>query len=426
MRFPIKPSLYITSLLLFPLLLSSQTKDDSVFTKIYSKYKNVVVRLENSQGVGSGFLTSEGFIITADHVVGTSVSAQMNYNGMHFFLHTCYRDHANDIAILYPSGYYIDSEDDYREVPYDFLKGKSKITVGMMEMKADDRIMLMGYPYGIVEVKRILGTYKDEVYRYMENVPLYACDLPVIKGCSGGPVFNNKEEVIGIAVKFETKPTDTDYLISYVSPAKNIAKIMKSIDKEYMKTIEKVNKNIMGFDVTKKNLINPKPKYYAQKNTKTITENGSEFVINKNDTGYYSYSDPGLVSVNVFFDIYLESIVGKKTDATSYVEIYLKWRDEDNYISMVMDMDKNSYYFLYRVDGNNTTQEPMVKMPIVSETKYNFEFYTISNTIGVYFDNIPVFYDHNLPFDTGALGIYFSQMKTMIIQDILLRIPKSF
>jgi hypothetical protein len=406
-------------------MLAAQTKNESIFKQTFNKYKDVVVRLSNAQGMGSGFLTKEGFVITADHVVGTSVNVQMDYNGQHIYLRPCYRDHANDIAILYPLGY-TSGKSEYIEVSYDYLMGKSKISVTVPKIVPGEQIMVMGYPYGIIELKRILGTYKDEVYRYMENVPLYACDLPVIKGCSGGPVFNTKEELIGIAVKFEIKPTDTEYLISYVSPAKNIEQILKNIDKKYMDLIDKIDKNIPGFSLAKNNILKLKPKYISGKNIKTIEESGSEYLVNKSKSGFYVYNDNSINAVNMFFDLYMDTVEKNKRDGPCVFEIYLKWVDEKNFISMKLDMDDNRYYFVYMVNGKEEKKEPIIQMPVVSETMYNIEFYTVDENLGVYFDNIPVFFDSSLPFESGSCGMFFSEMKTMIIQDLLIRIPKKY
>ncbi|NPV00196.1 MAG: trypsin-like peptidase domain-containing protein [Brevinematales bacterium] len=421
-KFPVIAMFFIITL---PAMLGAQSKTESVFKQTYIKYKDVVVRLSNNQGMGSGFLTAEGFVITADHVVGTSVNVQMDYNGQHFFLRPCYRDHANDIAILYPLGYST-GKNDYRDVPYNYLKGKSKISVAAPNIASEDPIMVMGYPYGIIELKRILGTYKDEVYRYMENVPLYACDLPVIKGCSGGPVFNTKEEVIGIAVKFEAKPTDTEYLISYVSPAKNIEKILKNLDKKYMDMIDKIDKNIPAFSLAQNNMVKQKAKYISGKNVKTVEESGTEYIVNKSKSGYYVYNDNSISAVNMFFDLYMDTVEKNKREGKCVFEIYLKWMDEKNYVSMKLDMDENRYFFVYMIDGQEEIKEPIIDMPIVSETMYNIEFFTADDTMGIFFDNIPVYYDSHLPFESGSCGIFFSEMKTLIIQDLLIRIPKNY
>ncbi|OHD57749.1 MAG: hypothetical protein A2014_10100 [Spirochaetes bacterium GWF1_49_6] len=419
------PALALFFIFILPALTGAQSKNETIFKQTFTKYKDVVVRLSNNQGMGSGFLTAEGFVITADHVVGTSVNVQMDYNGQHFFLRPCYRDHANDIAILYPLGYST-GKNDYKDVPYNYLKGKSKISVTVPNITPGEQIMVMGYPYGIIELKRILGTYKDEVYRYMENVPLYACDLPVIKGCSGGPVFNAKEEVIGIAVKFEIKPTDTEYLISYVSPAKNIEQILKNLDKKYMDMIDKIDKNIPGFSLAQNNMVKLKTKFISGKNIKTVEESGTEYIVNKAKSGYYVYNDNSISAVNMFFDLYMDTVAKNKRESPCVFEIYLKWVDEKNYVSMKLDMDENRYFFVYMIDGQEEIKEPIIEMPIVSETMYNIEFFTADRTMGIFFDNIPVYYDSNLPFESGSCGIFFSEMKTLIIQDLLIRIPKKY
>lgn len=400
------------------------------FPAVFEANKDKIVRLKTSYGTGTGFITTNGLIVTADHVVGTAVYVEMTYNNIRYYMRPCYRDHANDVAVLYPYGYE-NNRGRFEKIPYDFFKSEKTLSIQSYKPKAGERIMVMGYPYGLLEPKRIFGSFIQEKSRYLENIPLYSCDLSVISGFSGGPVFNADGKVIGIAVKYENQPTRTEYLVSYVSPVKNIEAILTNATPAYLDRLLSIYQNIPDIDLSRSSLARQDTEFIEIENMRLDEEAETRTYISKpgSDNGYYEYTDPSLRNMNIFFNLYMETpknLTEKdKTDSTNIVDIYIKKKNARNFISLRLDLLRHDYYFVYMVNGNATIKRPYIEMRVIPEAKYNVEITTRGKKMGVFFDNIPVFYDHELPFDSGGTGFSFHGLETLLIENLYLRIPKN-
>ncbi|MGA2143330.1 MAG: serine protease [Brevinematales bacterium] len=395
--------------------------DEKIFSHVFQSNKNNIIQVsaiyKNQNVVGSGFITKEGFIITANHVVGTSSTIKMVYQNVTYVLRACYRDHANDVAVLYPIEF-INSFNSYEYVPYDSLK-TNNFTYEETAPKKDDSIMVIGYPFGIVETKRIIGKYKETKNRYLSDVQLYACDLSVINGCSGGPVFNKSGRIIGIATSAETAPTATEYLVSYVSPIKNIEKITEFITPEYMDKIKEISKGFPGLNLSVSNL---RTNFYSSIEYQNIGFNKElNTFVNKSDSGSIMLKEKDSV-IDLFFNILCGNL-NKDSESKNLVDIYIKKTDENNYIALRMDYSSNNYYLLYVSNGAATVKPPVISMPIITDTFYNIEIRTKGKNMGIWFDNIPVYSDNDLPVSEGQTGITFQGINKVVIDNLFFSLP---
>jgi Trypsin-like peptidase domain len=151
--------------------------------KIVSYSTPSVVKIENNSGSGTGFIISEtGLILTNKHVVSGDKSATVTlYDGTKIEAKILKKDKVADIALL-------------------------KIDVSSSKMKAlpvcyaqypsvGEEVVVIGNPLSLnTTVTRgiVSGLRQDE------NQSLIQTDAPVNPGNSGGPLLNQRGEVLGI------------------------------------------------------------------------------------------------------------------------------------------------------------------------------------------------------------------------------------
>jgi hypothetical protein len=378
------------------------------------KIKKRLMLIKTSSGTGTGFILDNGFIVTAQHVIGNATRVYSIYNNVEYIISPIYKDAKKDLAILYVSEYksgdsWIEFSDKtfrrYVEMDLKFQK----------EIDRDEDIIAVGHPYGVSEVKRIFGKYK---YVNKKN-GLLACDLPVIKGMSGGPVINLKDEVVGIATSFELEPTGTEYLVSYMNPIHNIQRVLQEIDMSTLERVEKIRdlSGIASFDLDDDHTYNVRPRqkfmknylleyndYYEQKIIKSIDIHS---VFETSD----SYS-----RLNAFFDFFMMDAINDK----ARFQIYPRYVDEDNYVLFEIDLKSGVYQLTYRVKGKDQEKSIERFSPVYEDYFYNFEFYLNNNNIIFYFDNIPVYFSTDIPFDEGKFR-FSSDNCNIFIKNFYLR-----
>jgi S1-C subfamily serine protease len=149
---------------------------------------------------GTGFLISgNGYVATSHHVVkgGDSVFIENEKYGR---LRTSivYSDPANDVSILK-----IESEDfkPIRSVPY---------TISDSEAALGEDVFTLGFPredivFGEGAVSAATG--------YHQNPNAYQVSVPVNPGNSGGPLLNEKGELIGIISGIQTETSGAAFAI---------------------------------------------------------------------------------------------------------------------------------------------------------------------------------------------------------------------
>ena len=137
-------------------------------------------------GSGSGFLVSrDGVIITNYHVIDSCELNKVSYKGSEFEAKVISVDKANDIAILKT-----------KIIPEKFLT-ISNDDVGLLE-----DVVVAGFPLG-KQISSAIKTHKGVVTALAgagDNYSLFQTDAAINQGNSGGPILDQKGNVVGIAV----------------------------------------------------------------------------------------------------------------------------------------------------------------------------------------------------------------------------------
>lgn len=155
-------------------------------------YEEDIMTMTNHRGYGSGFIISkQGDILTASHLVQTAEKITVVFaDGEEVNAKVLYSYPIADVALirlLTP-----------KSTPLYIAKmGDSD------QVKIGDQIFIIGAPYGLkhsLSVGYISGKYKHELPddRFL-STEFFQSDAAINQGSSGGPMFNMKGEVIGIA-----------------------------------------------------------------------------------------------------------------------------------------------------------------------------------------------------------------------------------
>lgn len=143
---------------------------------------------------GTGFALANGYIVTNDHVIEdaknigvTGVKGDMNTR---YTAEVVTTDKVNDIAIL--------------RINDSRFTGFGTIPYAVQQRMADvgEDVFVLGYPLTQAlgnEIKLTNGIISSRT-GYQGNISTYQMSAPVQPGNSGGPMFDNKGNVIGIVV----------------------------------------------------------------------------------------------------------------------------------------------------------------------------------------------------------------------------------
>ncbi len=153
---------------------------------------------EESEGVsqGSGFiLSAKGLVVTNYHVVRDSSEIEVfNHKiGKNIKAKLILKDENNDIALLRLQDFQYDGIYD-SNIAYS-ITGSSSVNLGQ-------DTFTLGYPLGDILGSRVkLSSGKiGALFGVSEDPRLFQISNPVQPGNSGGPLFNNNGELIGIVV----------------------------------------------------------------------------------------------------------------------------------------------------------------------------------------------------------------------------------
>ncbi|MBP5548046.1 MAG: trypsin-like peptidase domain-containing protein [Bacteroidales bacterium] len=143
---------------------------------------------------GSGFALGNGYIVTNNHVVGTA--KKIIIKGVDGDLNTSYSavvvamDKVNDISVIRIND---PNFKDYGEVPYAVLQRMANV---------GEDIFVLGYSLTQAlgnEIKLTNGIVSSRT-GYKGDISAYQISAPIQPGNSGGPLFDNDGNVIGIVV----------------------------------------------------------------------------------------------------------------------------------------------------------------------------------------------------------------------------------
>lgn len=178
-----------------------------------NSFKNGSVRPTVTGFGGTGFLIDgRGYLVTSAHVVAKSDSIFVLTKDNYYQAAIVVADEASDIAILK----IIDGRfQPYKNIPYGIHKGSSDL---------GESIFTLGFPR--TEMVYNQG-YLSAKTGYKGDTSAYQIAIYANTGNSGGPIFNEAGEVIGV---LSGKQTTAEGVV-FSSKAKNIVRILEEIKK---------------------------------------------------------------------------------------------------------------------------------------------------------------------------------------------------
>lgn len=174
---------------------------------------------------GTGFaISSKGYLVTNYHVIkGADSLYVQNSKGEFFKAITVMEDNTSDLAVLKIA----DSTFKGQPLPY---------SIQPQKVKLGEEVFTLGYPrdeivYGKGYISAQTGFNGDTV--------AYQVSIPVNPGNSGGPLINNKGEVVGI---ISGKQTTADG-IAFAVKSGNLKRLLEKIPKDKVSRKEWSNHN---------------------------------------------------------------------------------------------------------------------------------------------------------------------------------------
>lgn len=186
------------------------TSNDS-FVKIYpsesaANIPNSIIE-KSSEWSGTGFALKNGYIVTNFHVIDGAKSIKIK--GVSGDFNKSYKasiigvDKNNDLALL--------KIDDpifcgFGNIPYSILSTTSEVGEG---------VFVLGYPLTSTmgdEIKLTTGIISSKT-GFKGDVALYQISAPIQPGNSGGPLFNNDGNVIGVVSAKHNEAENVGYAI---------------------------------------------------------------------------------------------------------------------------------------------------------------------------------------------------------------------
>ena len=199
---------------------------------------NKVNQLDGNKGVrtnpgnfkGTGFaISSNGYIVTDYHVVNGADSVYVqSYDGKSYKAKVIHLEADPDVAILQITD---PSFKALAPLPYDFKKAESDI---------GENVFTVGYPIDAM----VLGMgYLSAGSGYQGDSTSYQISVPVNPGNSGGPLLDNKGNVIGIVDAKQTNMAGTAFALK----SSYLMKAIENIPADSLKNpLTLNNKNVLA------------------------------------------------------------------------------------------------------------------------------------------------------------------------------------
>lgn len=158
--------------------------DSSSFTKKIPKIRSATATVRTVSGHGSGFVIStHGHVLTNQHVVANNKDILVIIDGVEYTANVLKVDVRRDVALLKIT-------DDFNNPP---------VEIDANSAEWGEQIYVIGTPLDeALDFSISRGIISS--HREIDNKPYYQTDAAVNPGNSGGPVFNDEGNVIGITV----------------------------------------------------------------------------------------------------------------------------------------------------------------------------------------------------------------------------------
>jgi len=166
-----------------------------LYPPIYISANNLTVNTQ-LQSMGSGFVISgNGLIITNYHIIHDKEKIEVYFPSIDktFTAIIALEDKNNDIALLALEDFHIS---DYFTKDIPFIISNTK------DMRLGQEIFTLGYPLGEMLGKSVKLSTGDisSLYGIKDDPRLIQISNPIQPGNSGGPLLNEKGEIVGVVV----------------------------------------------------------------------------------------------------------------------------------------------------------------------------------------------------------------------------------
>lgn len=177
-----------------------------------SEVQSKIVTIRIGRGHGSGFFVGDkGYILTNAHVVGKASKVRIATNqGLEIDAVVIGKNKTRDVALLKTE-----------------LRNRNPIRINVNFPKVTEQVYAVGTPLkeslNTTVTKGIVSAFRKDK---SSNLNFIQSDAAISPGNSGGPLFNNSGEVIGIAVaKYATSSSEGLNLFIPIKDALNVLNI---------------------------------------------------------------------------------------------------------------------------------------------------------------------------------------------------------
>lgn len=169
-----------------------------------------------ASSLGSGFvIDASGVVVTNHHVIDKADEIEVLFtNGDEFFAEVIGRDKETDLAVL--------KVRTDKKLPFVMFGDSSKARPG-------DPTIVIGNPFGLgTSVSTGIVSARNRNIKAGRYDDFIQTDAAINKGNSGGPVFNNDGDVIGVTTAIYS-PTGTNTGVGFAVPAALAEKIITDL-----------------------------------------------------------------------------------------------------------------------------------------------------------------------------------------------------
>ena len=163
--------------------LASLIEGDSNDPSFSNEELNTIVQASSGTGF---FVSTNGHMVTNNHVIDSCDMVKAHYKGRELDANVLFTDRSNDLAIIKAN-----------------IKPEKVFPVSNEDVSLLEDIIVAGYPLG-KNISASIKTFKGSVTAlagFGDNYSNFQIDASLSSGNSGGPIINQKGNVVGVAVE---------------------------------------------------------------------------------------------------------------------------------------------------------------------------------------------------------------------------------
>ena len=150
---------------------------------ISTEDQNTIVAASSGTGF---FVSTNGHMVTNNHVIDSCDNVKAHYKGRELDVNVLFNDRTNDLAIIKAN-----------------IKPEKVFAISNEDVSLLEDIIVAGYPLG-KNISASIKTFKGSVTAlagFGDNYSNFQIDASLSSGNSGGPIINQKGNVVGVAVE---------------------------------------------------------------------------------------------------------------------------------------------------------------------------------------------------------------------------------